>query len=288
MAIALTLILAASQAQAERARIVSLTPAATEILFAVGAGPDVVGVSQYCNYPPPARSLPRIGSYLAPNLETIVALRPTLIVGPLTAANERTVASLRAMGYTVLLADDDSVRGIEDSIGKIGARTGHPAQARAVLTKIHAQFALVRRRLAGLPPVRVLMVVGHNPLIAVGDGGYLDDLLRAADDDNVAAKMGTEWPRISLEYVIAAAPQVILDGAMGTEARASQSFWGRFATLPAVRDHRVIRYPLSPILHPGPRIGKSLDIIAALTHPAAFPAAAGEAASAHRPGAQAN
>lgn len=247
-------------------RIVSLAPSTTEILFAVGAGPEVVAVSNYCDYPPQVRKLPRVGSFLEPNIEAIAGLRPTLIVGLASAANERAVRGLAAMGFSLMLTRDDSIAAIEQAIIEIGARTGHRERAAAVVAAIREQIATVQARLRGRSAPRVLMVVGHAPLIAVG-GGYLGQLLELADSINIAAGLGQAWPRLSLEYVIAQAPAVILDGRRGDTA-ALDSFWlryqaGRFGP-------KVVGYPLSPVLHPGPRIGQSLAIIAALIHPEAF------------------
>src|SRR5579884_1563697 len=100
-------------------RIVSLAPSITETLFAIGAGPEVVGVSQYCDYPPAALKLPRVGSFLTPNLEAIVGLRPGLIIGLDTSSNDREIRALERMGYQVLTINDDSLGGIRESIRKI-------------------------------------------------------------------------------------------------------------------------------------------------------------------------
>jgi iron complex transport system substrate-binding protein len=245
-------------------RIVSLAPSATEILFAVGAGPQVVGVSNYCDYPPQVRRLPRVGSFLAPNLEAIAGLRPTLIVGLAAAANERAVRGLAAMGFSLLLTREDSIAAIEQAIIEVGARTGHRGRAEKVVATIRRQIAAVQARLRGRPAPRVLMVVGHAPLVAAGDG-YLGQMLELADSVNIAAGLGQSWPRLSMEYVVAQAPAVILDGRQDDSA-AIDPFWRRY-TAPTTR---VVDYPLSPVLHPGPRIGQSLMIIAALLHPDAF------------------
>jgi iron complex transport system substrate-binding protein len=253
-------------------RIVSLAPSVTETLFAVGAGPEVVGVSQYCDYPPEVLKLPKVGSFLTPDLEAIVGLRPGLIVGLETSANEREIRALQRMGYRVVLTNDDSLAGIEDGIKIIGERTGHVGQALELLNSLRARAREVQQRLRGVPPRRVLVVVGHDPLVAVG-GGYLDELLRMADCVNIAAGLGVQWPRVGLEYVIATAPDIILDGQMGSDQATPSGFWSRYSTIPAVSNHRVYGYD-EAVLHPGPRVGQTLMFLAALTHPEVFPAAA--------------
>jgi iron complex transport system substrate-binding protein len=254
-------------------RIVSLAPSVTEILFALGAGPEVVGVSQYCDYPPAALVLPRVGSFLTPNLEAIIALRPTLVVGLELSSDVRQIRALNAMGYPVLLVSDDSVQQIETSIETVGARINRRDQANRLVAHIQTQIAAVQQRLANVKPERALMLVGHQPIVAVGADNYLDELMRLARADNIAAAVGEQWPHLSMEFIIAMRPQVILDGSMGTDPAASDDFWQRYPQIPAVRDHRVLAYSQDLILHSGPRVGDSLEIIARMIHPEAWPSA---------------
>lgn len=255
-------------------RIVSLAPSITETLFALGAGAQVVGVSQYCDYPPQVLGLPKVGSFLTPNLEAITGLRPGLIVGPDTSANDRELRALQRMGYRVLLVNDDTISGIEDGIWRIGRLTGHAKQARELLASMRVRIGAVHERLGGVPPRKVLMVVGHDPLVAVG-GGYLNRLLQMADGINIAAGLGVAWPRLSIEYIIATAPDVILDGQMGSDPLTPSGFWGRYPEIPAVRNRRVLGYAQNPVLRPGPRVAQTLEILAALIHPEVFAAVQG-------------
>jgi len=116
-----------------------------------------------------------------------------------------------------------------------------------------------------------LMLVGHEPLIAVGPGTFLDDLLKLSNADNIADSIGQQWPKLSIEYIIAMKPQVILDGQMGSDPGAPARFWQKYPSIPAVRNHRVYGYPSDRILHAGPHIGTSLEMLAAMIHPGAFP-----------------
>ncbi len=254
-----------------RPRIVSLTPSVTETLFAVGVGAEVVGVSEYCDYPPQVRRLPKIGSFITPNLEAVVALRPTLVIGLPSSADVREIRALRAMGVaTVAVSGDDSLAEIEASIIKIGRATGHQQSAGYLVEQIQARISSIEERLAGVAPRRVLMVVGHQPLVAVGPGTYLDELLRLAHAHNIADGSAQSWPRLSLEYILELQPDVILDGQMGTDPRAPARFWSRYPSIPAVRNRRVFGYPDDPVLHPGPRFAQTLELIARLIHPEAF------------------
>jgi iron complex transport system substrate-binding protein len=251
-------------------RIVSLAPSVTETLFALNAGPNVVGVSDYCDYPPEVRSLPHVGSFLTPNLEAIIALRPTLVIGLWLSSDVRQIRALKSMGYPVLLVKDGSLQEIDNSIEAVGARIGREIEAHHLVAQIRAQIAAVRERLAAVKSERALMLVGHQPIVAVGRGTYLDELLKIAHAENIAAAANEEWPHLSMEYIIAMRPEVILDGSMGNDPSSSSSFWEKYPTIPAVRERRVFGYPENPILHSGPRVGQSLEMIARMIHPEAW------------------
>lgn len=260
-------------------RIVSLAPGVTETLFALGEGGAVVGVSQYCDYPAEATRLPKVGTFLTPNVEAIAALRPDLIIGPELSSSRREVRTLAAMGYPTMTVNDNSLDGIEQSIVLIGAHTGKQEAARRLLGTIQTHIKLIQARLERTKPRTVVMLVGHQPMVAVGRGTFLNDLLHLAGGDNIAGLSAQTWPRLSVEYIIAMRPEVILDGAMGSDANTPSGFWVRYPTIPAVRDHRVFGYPQDPMLHPGPRVWQSLEILAQRIHPEVFAASANESSA---------
>jgi iron complex transport system substrate-binding protein len=168
------------------------------------------------------------------------------------------------------MVDDNSIAGIEVSIRIIGDAIGRRPDANALLDRIRVQIGAIEEHLRTVPERRVLMVVGHQPMVAVGGGTYLDELLKMARATNIAGDSAQTWPRLSLEYIIAMRPQVILDGQMGTDPNSPSSFWAKYPTIPAVRDDRVVGYPENPTLHPGPRIAQTLELLARLIHPEAF------------------
>lgn len=251
-------------------RIVSLVPSVTETLFALGVGDEVVGVSSYDDYPPEVKKLPKVGSYFTPNLEAIAALRPTLVMGRGVSSSDREIRALRAMGYDVLLVEDDSLPQIEHSIRRIGKRVGKTPQADAIVASIEANVNDVRMRVRPFPARRALMLVGHQPIVAVGTGTFLDDLFKIAGADNIADASAQQWPQLSMEFIVAMRPEVIMDGQMGNDAETPNQFWQAYPTIPAVRNHRVVGYPEDPTLHPGPRVGTTLEMIARLVHPEAW------------------
>ena len=251
-------------------RIVSLVPSVTETLFALGVGNQVVGVSSYDDYPPDVLKLPKVGSFLTPNLEAIAALRPTLVIGRDISSNQRELRAMRALGYEVVTVEDDSLAQIEWSIRTIGARVGKSHEADAAIASIEASVTDVRTRVAPLPKLRTLMLVGHQPIVAVGRGTFLDDLLKIACADNIADASSQQWPQLSMEFIVAMRPAVIIDGQMGSDAAMPSQFWNSYQTIPAVRNQRVNGYPEDPTLHPGPRVGATLEILAKLIHPEAW------------------
>ncbi len=254
-------------------RIVSLAPSVTETLFALGADQEVVGVSQYCDYPPAVRRLPRVGSFITPNIEEIVALRPTLVIGLATSSDLPEIRALNSMGIATLMADDGegrSIEAIERSIIVVGDRIGRSGSARMLVNDLNSHLRRIATRAKSRPPRSVLMVVGHQPMVAVGRGTFLDQLLTLAGGANIAPQSDQAWPRLSVEYIIACRPEVILDGQMGTDPTDQGIFWSKYPTIPAVKSRHVFGYPESPTLHPGPRIGLTLDLMAQLIHPGLF------------------
>jgi iron complex transport system substrate-binding protein len=252
-------------------RVISLAPSVTEILFALGAGDEVVGVSTYCDYPPEVTAIKRVGTFLTPNVEEIVALQPDVIIGVPTPGNEGPVRSLRSLGLNVVIVGGDTMRQMRDSIDVIARAIGRPTAGRDLLERLDARLAAIQERVHDVPPRRVLMVVGEKPLVAVGTGTFPDELIRMAGGINVAGGTGLTWPHVNIEAVIAWAPEVIIDTSMGTEEKArTLDFWKQFPSLPAVRDHRVYGFRSYQLLRPGPRIVDALDTLARTIHPERF------------------
>lgn len=253
-------------------RIVSLAPSVTETLFALGAGDAVVGISTYCDYPPAATRIDRIGTFLTPNIEAILAKRPDLVIGVPTPGNRSPVEALERVGLRVLIVDPHTIADIDTATERIAAAIGRSAAGRSLVQQIGVEMTAMRAQLDDVPSRRVLMVVGHNPLVAVGEGTFPDELIRLAHGINVAAAAGGQWPHLSLEFVIAQAPEVIIDAAMGSEAGAAAAeFWESFPSIPAVRDRRIYGYREYALLRPGPRIVEGLRAIARFVHPERLP-----------------
>jgi iron complex transport system substrate-binding protein len=263
----LTLLLAATTPQ----RIISLAPSITEILFAVGAGDRVVGVSTYCDYPPEVAHIDRIGTFLQPNVERILAKRPDLIIGVPSPGNRVAVQRLQELGLNVLIVDPERIADILKAIHTIADAVGNGRQGDAVVARIERDIAAVTKCLAGAARPRVLLLVGRSPFVAAGRGSFQDELIGLAQGNNLSAAVGPAWPTVNLEWIVAQAPEVIIDASMGSEeapdGASALAFWSGFRTIPAVRDQRIYGHRVSELLHPGPRVAGTLEAVARFIHP---------------------
>lgn len=251
-------------------RIVSLAPSVTETLFALGFGNRLVGVTTYCDYPAEARKLPKIGGFMSPSLEVIVAKRPDLVIGVSSATDPAKAKEMERLGLRVTLISLASVGEILNSIKSMAGLLGKPEAGVKLAQKITHQFDGVKRRVAGAPRRATLLAVGLRPLVAVGGKNYIDELITLAGGENIAGNAAQPWLNLPDEYVLAKAPQVIIEAGMGSERGESAKHWSDLKSIPAVKERRVYAYPSDKILRPGPRIGEGLEEIARLVHPECF------------------
>lgn len=266
VAVVLSTLRPAPAPAAEPLRLVSLAPSITEILFELGLGARVVGTCAQCNYPAAARRLPRVGSYVAPSVEAVLAARPDLVIAVPSPANRQAVQAVERLGVRVLVVHDRVLADLWDGVRRIAAATGREEQGTALETRIRADLDAVAACVAGRPRPRVLMVVGHRPLIVVGGRTLQHELVEIAGGTNVAADVGASFPQISLEVVADRAPEVIVDAAMGSE-RGGQAVFASLPDLPAVRDHRVVAVDADELLRTGPRIAEAARRLARVIHP---------------------
>ncbi|MGC8668437.1 MAG: ABC transporter substrate-binding protein [Chthonomonadales bacterium] len=247
-------------------RIVSLAPAITEILFALGLNGRIVADTTYCNYPPQARSLPHIGDYRT-SLEKVVAQRPDLVVASLSA-NHQAVDGLDRLGIRVFAVDPKTVAGTMDAILQIGRITASEAQAERVIRQMRARLAAVERRLAhDRTRPKVLIVLQAQPLWVAGSANFMDDVVTLAGGVNVARDAGPGFKTYSLERVVVDQPDVIL---ASKEDAARLLATPSLASVPAVRRHALYSIDADLIARPGPRLVEGVEIVARLLHPRAF------------------
>lgn len=251
-------------------RIVSLAPSVTETIFALGFGDRLVGVTTSCDYPAEARKIPKIGGFMSPSLETIVAKRPGIVIGVGSATDPAKAREMERLGLEVTLISLASVNDILSSIKNIARSLGSPQAGEKLVRKITLQMDQVKERVAPAPRRSTLLLVGLRPLIAVGGKNFIDELITLAGGQNIAGDAPQPWLNLPDEYVVAKAPQVILEAGMGSERDQIAKHWADLKSIPAVQQGRVYRYPSDKILRPGPRIGEGLEEIARLLHPECF------------------
>jgi iron complex transport system substrate-binding protein len=270
----------ALSAQNPPKRLVSSAPSITEILFALGLGQQVVGVSEYCRYPDAARTKPRIGSYLGPNPEVILAMRPDVVF--VEEVNARAMAALPAVGFRKVTLKHRNIADIYTSIETIAREAGAPASGAKLRESLQRELAAIEARTAKLPKRRVLFLVGRTPgtlqgMIAVGSGTYIDELIRIAGGVNALADAGPAYPNVSLETVLGRNPEVIIDrGDMAQEKSQStaheaevRKLWRSLNTVEAVKHNRVHAVSDDFWVVPGPRMVEAARALARFIHPEA-------------------
>jgi len=251
-------------------RIVSLAPSITETVFALGFGNRLVGVTSHCDYPAEAKRLPKIGDFMSPSLEVIAAKQPDLVIGVTGATDPARAREIERLGIKITLVSVSSVSEILSSFKHIAALLGDPDAGATLIEKITAQFDKVKKRVAPAPRRSTLLAVGLRPLVAVGGKNFLDELITLAGGENIAGNASQPWLNLPDEYVVAKAPQVIIQAGMGSDASRPTRQWSDLKSIPAVKERRVYTYNSDKILRPGPRIGEGLEEIARLIHPECF------------------
>lgn len=249
-------------------RVVSISPNTTETMFAIGAGDLLVGRSRYCDFPAEAQKLPTVGGYSDPNIEAIVALRPTLVIGARGPAGPGLMDSLHAHGIGTFFPETETMAAIKTMVLDLGKRVDRIAGAERVVQNIEAKQNALKAKLLGKPRVRVLFAFDIAPVIAAGPGSFTDEVLREAGADNVVTKGGV-YPTIGLEHLLTLDPDVLLDGA--SDMQATKSMKERVMDAPGWKELRAvkegrIRLVGSDALRPGPRIGDGLWAVARAIH----------------------
>jgi iron complex transport system substrate-binding protein len=256
-------------------RIVSLVPALTEMLFAIGAGPQVVAVSSYDEDPPEVKTLPRVGALLDPDVERILSLTPDLVV--IYGSQDDLQSQLQRAHVPFFSYRHGGLAGVTATIRALGARAGHAVEAEALATRIERRLAQVQARTADRRRPRTLLVFGRERgalrnIYASGGRGFLHDMLETAGGTNVFADVDRESVQATTELILARAPEVILevrsaDIVTAREADAEARSWAPLASVPAVRDGRVIVLTGRGLTVPGPRVADQVERMAQALHP---------------------
>lgn len=252
-------------------RIVSLAPNITEMLYALGLGSRVAGVTQYCDWPPAVAAVPRIGGVINPSLEAIVALGADLVLATADGNRPADVERLAGLGIAVYTIDTRSIADVFASLVTIGDLTGRGEAARALVAGLERRRAAVAARLEGRAPVSVFVAIDRVPLISAGPGTFVGEMLTLAGGRNIAGASPIKYPVYSLEQLLAEDPAVIVDAADPGPVPAAELLrsWQALpgaSGLRALREGRLVSVGQGSFFRPGPRIVDSLERLAAILH----------------------
>jgi iron complex transport system substrate-binding protein len=252
----------APAAQERPRRIVSLVPSATEMLFAMGAGSQVAGVSSFDRFPPDVQRLPKVGALVDPDVERILSLRPDLVIA--YASQRDFLTQLERAHVPVYVYRHGSLPDITAVMRDLGTRIGMPAEAARAAAEIDRGLSDVRDSVAGRARPRTLLVIGREPqslrAISVSGGyGFLHDLLDLAGGSNVFAEVKRESMMVTTETILARQPEVIVelhysDRAAPSEEALERKAWALLPGVPAVRNGRVHLLYGGELVVPGPRV----------------------------------
>jgi len=283
--IAVNLLLASCGArQAQRAkveprpqRIVSLSPSVTEILYGIGAWPQVIAVSQFCTYPDDVKNKPRVNGWDKTNLEQVMALKPDFVIG-VDAQEPFLRDKLTGLGVRSLFVKSQTLADIMASIVEIGRGTGHEQEATDLAAKTQAEIEAVRKAVGDRPHPRVLCVVDRVPgtirdLYTATKGSYLDELISIAGGESIAPQAEHGYGKINKEAVLTLNPEVIIDMVQGSKGNFGEdpiAVWNELAEVRAVCEKRIFPMRDPSVIHPSQFVGHTALLFARALHPESF------------------
>ena len=246
------------------ARIVSLNPTSTELLFAIGAGGRIVGRTQWDVHPDEARSIPDVGPGLRPNVEAVLARQPDLVVLYASEDNRAAAAQLQAAGVRTLALKIDSIGSFVRGARLLGRATGRNAEAAAVVDSVSRTLDRVRAATAGLERPTVFWHIWDSPIITVGAGSYMSELVEIAGGRNIYSDLSEPSASVALEDIVRRDPQVVLAGPDGARAMRESAVW---QALPAVRAGRIAIVDTTLVGRPSIHLGEAAVSLARILHP---------------------
>ncbi len=247
-------------------RVICLAPNVTDTAFSLGAADDIVAVSDYVQFPVEATRKPSVGTILTPSIEAIVSFHPDLLLAVKTEEGSAAIDKLRLIGLPVFVVDPHGIDGILRSVVSIGLALNRAPQAAAEVAHLRAQLAAVRARAAGKTLISVLLPIDYDPVITIGKGAFPTEMIAAAGGQSVTADLKQEWPQISIEAIVARAPQALLLGRDSHITLAMLKDRPGWRSVPAVVNGRA--YSLDSRLYlPSPSAFDGLEDLARQFHP---------------------
>ena len=241
-------------------RVVSLIPASTELLFAIGAGAAVVGRTEWCNYPPEAAAVPNLGAGINPNAEAVVAARPDLVILYNSAQHADVARRLRDLGISAIRINTDALADVGRIAVLLGRLTGHRREADSLSAVFDTALTSATRDARPARRPTVLLLVWEQPPMTIGRGSYLSEVVERAGGENLFADITTSSAPVSIEAIGARDPDLILTTADGPASFATRPEW---QAVPAVRERRFLAVSGSEYDRPGPRSPQAIRALAA-------------------------
>lgn len=251
-------------------RIITLAPNLTEIVYAVGAGERLVGDTTFCDYPPAARQVAKVGDTLQPNIERIIALKPDLILISTASQLESFTKQLDERGVPIFVTGPHDLEGVFNSIKTVGDLLNQKEQAETVINNLRARAASIEDAVKSLPPVTVFYQVSPQPLWTAGRKSWITDLIRRAGGKSVTAETEGEWLRYSDEAAMASHPEAIIIATSDSMSGAQMEVAPALQKSPAALNKRVYGIKDDYLSRPGPRLVDGLEQMARVLHPEAF------------------
>jgi ABC-type Fe3+-hydroxamate transport system substrate-binding protein len=256
-------------------RIISLKPNVTEILFALGAGPKLVGATTYCNQPEAAKKIPRVADYIRVDPEKALALKPDLIVGSEENSSQKEVYFLRDRGILVKLYAFSTIEETLKSIEEIGALLGEEKKAAEITAQMKSELDALKRDAQGRKWKKALYVVGHQPLMVAGSGNFFDEATPYIGAFNVAHNSKLKYPNFSTEQLVRSAPEIIFDISevhenSAADAAGRREWWKKFRSIPAVQWQQIYSFDIEK-LRASPALPTAFKELFDLIHNAKIP-----------------
>lgn len=223
-------------------RVICLMPTVTDTVFALGAGDDVVGISDYTKYPAAALKKPSVGDLIKPSIETILSLHPDLVIGVQPTGPMEVTGYLERVGIPIFLVSPRGLSGIFHSIESIGTALNRTPQAEALVHSLQQRLDAVRARTKGLPAPRVFMPIWYDPITTIGKNDFITEIIEAAGGRSVTDDLASEWPQISMEIVLQRAPDALLlvrGGKTTLNVLENRPGWSSLAAIKAHRAYYV-------------------------------------------------
>lgn len=255
-------------------RIISLSPSNTEVSFALGLEERIVGVTEYCNYPPEAQEKAIVGGFDSPSIEKIVELEPDLILA--STIHDEEVPRLEEMGYPVLVVESSRVEELFESMTLVAEVAGVEQAGEELINSMQERIAFVQDKVADLDSedrVRVFYEVYSDPLMSAGAGAFIDEIISLAGGENIFGDVADNYPQISAEEVADRQPDIILfPDYHGTSGMVLEEMAGRpgWESVPAVENKNIHAISDDTFARPGPRIVEAIEEAAELFYPDKF------------------